>query len=343
MSAAIGDTTTTRPTFDSLDWSEPAQSEAASPTADTVAADEPSSSPSPAGATDQPKDTPAETEQPRETRGPIPFDRHEAILKSEREKREELEGKWQRVQWASELSEQGATAEQIRTAYSAMRLADSDPVRFVEHILTNASAHPELAHHVRSIAARVLGQGRSNGQPAPDGTGQSAADAEAEPQPDLYQPNEDGSRTLVYSAPRLKQWQEWNQRQIESRINARLAPIEQERQNAEAQRRYDEMYRNYQDEGRQLLDVFKERPYFAELKAGVKTFLDEKGYSQQNLSLGILHVLNTKILPSLGQTERANAIADMRTQAAASSLSPKAAAASAPARPKSFDDPSLKW
>lgn len=333
--ATSGDTTTAPITFEQAFAQNPAPSEAESPTADTTSADAPTAS-SPEAATEPPVDTPSDAAEPRESAGPIPQERHKAILEAERKLRTDLEAKWQRVQWADELANQGVTAEQMRVAHRAYQFSEQDPVRFVEAILSNAAAQPELAQAVRSIAARVLG-GRGQ-QPQ-----QVQPDADAEPQPDLYQQNEDGSRTVVYSAPRQQEREAWFRRQWQAELDQRLGPIEQERQAQAARQQDQRVYSEVQTWGREQLDVFKDKPFYGDLKAGVKAFLDEHGYDPGRLPVAILTVLNTKILPSLGPAERANAIAEMRQQAAASSVSPNAASTSAPKRIDRFDDPSLKW
>ena len=336
MSAVTNGETTQGPiTFEQAFAQDAAPAETDSPAVETTSADaNPASSPEDARV--PPVDASTEAAEPREQRGPIPYQDHKRVVDAAHKERDELRSKWERVQWADELVNQGVTAEQMRVAHRAYQFSEQDPVRFVEAILSNAAAQPELAQAVRSIAARVLG-GRGQ-QPQ-----QVQPDADAEPQPDLYQQNEDGSRTVVYSAPRQQEREAWFRRQWQAELDQRLGPIEQERQAQAARQQDQRVYSEVQTWGREQLDVFKDKPFYGDLKAGVKAFLDEHGYDPGRLPVAILTVLNTKILPSLGPAERANAIAEMRQQAAASSVSPNAASTSAPKRIDRFDDPSLKW
>ena len=115
-------------------WQEPvadAASGAGSQPAETPAADA-TSAPSPEGATVPPAETPREgAEGNRQQSGPIPFDRHEAILKAEREKTAALEAKWQRVAWAEELANAGRNPEQVQEALRLFDGIDANPDQFL--------------------------------------------------------------------------------------------------------------------------------------------------------------------------------------------------------------------
>ena len=338
---SVGDTPQS---FDdpSLSWApsnEPAP--APSPGADSSGDAKPAASSSEATTVPPVESTPADA-KPRESSGPIPFERHKAILEDERKLREAVEAKWQRVAWASQLTDAGNTPEQVQRALAIEGGLRGNTVAFIEQLLTEAAGNPGLTEQVRSIAARVLGTGRQTAD-TPDPN-------DAEPQPDYFTQHEDGSRTPFYSGPQLQKWHEWSKRQQEAAMNARFAPleqvrrdIEQQKADADTQARYDTEYRQHLQAGSAVLDKLKQEPYFNDsFLAAMRTYMESQQW-KATVEQAWLHVLTTKTLPTLSQTERAATIADLRTKATASSVNPKAAVSGVPVGPKGFYDPNLKW
>jgi hypothetical protein len=84
------------------------------------------------------------------------------------------------------------------------------------------------------------------------------------------------------------------------------------------------------------------KPYFTEHEADIKAYLAARGY-RASLESAYVHVLTTQVLPTLKATERSDTIAALKTQAAASTAQPSAAAPATPIRPRTFDDPRLTW
>lgn len=325
-------------TFDSpsLDWGTPAQdpSSGSDPSADANA---PASTPE--AATVPPVDTPPADAKPRESAGPIPFDRHQAILETERQRRVELETQ---LSWASQLVKDGKTPEQIQRALAIEAGLAGNSVGFIEQLLSEALSHPSLAAQVRSLAGRMLGGGR---------TAEVAQTTnEAEPEPDLFYDHPDGKRSWVRSAENQQAWNAWQTRQLEKRFEEKLAPLDEVRRNLETQRQQAEADANYRaewqryyDEGaKQLAELEKEPYYDADFKTAMQEFV------KQNNGVTIrdawLHVLRTRTVPMSTEKGRSTAIADLRTKAAASSsVPPKGAASGVPVGPKGFFDPNLKW
>ncbi len=285
----------------------------------------------PASATTSPESSSAPAVRPRESAA-IPVDRHEAVLQQERQRREAVEAKWNRVAWADELVQRGATAEDVQSALAMRGNARNNPIGFIEQLLSEAANRPDLLSQVRSIAGRLLG---TNGQQA-NGNGQ--ATEEAEPQPDFQQA--DG--TPFYSAPQLKKWQEWNSRKQKAEFDKRIAPFEQERTQRAEQAQAEETRQQYLSEARESRDRLAADPMFREHYEDVKAYIRENGYTP-TFEHAFLLVMRTKVLPTMTQTGRATAIAELRTQAQSSSVNPKAGAASVPASVNSFSDPRLKW
>lgn len=140
----------------------------------------------PAGSTDQ------------KPKGPIPFDRHEAVLANTRK---EYEEKLARLAWAEQV--QGDPT-QIAEELRAMRIAATDPDAFVSFL----KSKPAYARYFQPAAPEQ----------------KSAAQEDLMPKPDkLY---DDGS--TGYSAERLQQLLDWKDRQNERKMAERFGPIEQE-------------------------------------------------------------------------------------------------------------------
>lgn len=325
--------------FDSpdLSWAdEPAGDAAPPPASETVTAPDADSDASPEPATTVPDDAKDAGDQDRQPKGPIPFDRHEAILANERKKREDLEAKWQRVQWAETLANAGKTPQQVQEALSLYDGIDSDPSGFLERFYDRLKDHPQLAPQVRSWAGRVLGGGRgqaAGGHPqTPDAVG------DPEPQPDFQ--NEQG--VPFYSGPQQQKWYAWRERQLDQRFQAALQPLLADRQQQQRQQAEREIANRLTETVKGELTRLREIPAFRDNEAKIKAHLQANGY-RISLQEAFNHVLVTQVLPSLGQAERAKTLAELKTQAGASSVNPKAAAVKTPARPRDFDDPTLEW
>lgn len=324
METTSGDTKPV--TFDTVSWTDP---EAASPAADTPQ-DASASAPSPAPATEAPA-TETPTGEGSSTDGPIPLDRHKAILEAERKRTAEAEAKWQRVQWAETLAESGRTPDQIRDALSLWDGIDAQPAEFLEQFYNRLQSSPEFAPQLRSFAGRILAGGRKSVEPI-DPTG------DPEPGPDL----QDQSGNTLFSSKQMQKWQQWRERQLEARFNERLSPLLTAHQQAQERATIEHAYQAEYARQAKVLEAMREKPHFKEHEAEIKAYLAAKNY-EGTLDEAYVHVLTTKVLPSLQSQERAATLAELKTQAAASSAQPSAAADKAPLNPQSFRDPRLKW
>jgi hypothetical protein len=124
--------------------------------------------------------------------GPIPFDRHKAVLDNARKEYE------QKYAWA-----QGINPEQGYQLAGLARALAQDPVATYRAIGAQ-------------LEAAGLLQGANGQQPPPPGSDK--------PQPDLI--TEDGRR--VYSAQQAEALNDWGMKQMEQRIAQRFGPIEQQ-------------------------------------------------------------------------------------------------------------------
>jgi hypothetical protein len=311
-------------TFYAQDWSDPAP--ATPPVADsssgTAEADTQAAEPAAPGAT-TPAADPATNGAGSDPQGPIPYDRHKAILDGQRA---DWDAKWQRVAGFDELVNQGLTAEQARNHIEWFRSIQQNPQEFVEELLTRAQQYPQLAPVVRTWAGRVLGSHGQNGQ-------------DAEPQPDAV--TEDGRPG--FTAARLREWQEWNRRQASADFDRRLAPIEQaERARAEQQTREAAERAQFEAQAREYHRLKAASPLFEQLWPKIEAHIRAKN-GHVTLVDAFNHILLTEHLPNVGLTGKAQAVAEMKTLAAASSANPKAAVTSTAPRARSFYDPGLKW
>jgi hypothetical protein len=310
----------------SLTWG-PVNEAVAAPPATETSTEPPVSDPPPAAATLPPEATPKVGEAPS-TDGPIPFERHKAILEAQRA---EADQKWQRVAWADTLIQSGKTQQQVQEALQLFDGIDQDPAGFLERFYHTLQSHPQLAPQVRSWAGKVLGGGR---RPI------DAVDLvnDPEPQPDF----QDEKGTPLFSAPQLAKWQTWRERQFETKLNERINPLLQRDEQARRQEQTQaEFQRTYDTLSKQLED-FRSKPHFTEHEADIKAFLAERQWTP-TLAEAYVHVLTTKVLPTLSETARTQTLTELKTQAAASTGKPSAAAPASTPRITSFNDDRLKW
>ena len=280
----------------------------------------------PAAATAQPTpETPESPDTPSASAGPIPFERHKAILENTRTKtRAEVEAEWQPHAWAKEVPR-----EKLEQAVTFAQQVSSNPRAFWATLTQELLGHPEHGQALRSELARVLGSAR--GRPAAE---------EPEPQPDLQA--EDGR--LVYSADQARKLLTWRdrdaQRTFDARLAERLQPFEQMRQRQEKrdqedQQREDERTAS-ESAASQIADMESDWPWFKEQahKHAVGQVMTE--HEDWSFERAALYVLKTVILPTMKGTDQQAVLNDLKRKAAATSLNPGEAAPVTPTRPKDF-------
>jgi len=302
--------------------------ETTSPVADPAPATETTETP-PASATTSPVTETPDAAAPQDV-GPIPFERHKAILDGERNTRTELESKVQRIAWAESLD-----PAQVQAALELYREADQNPMGFLERYHALLNENPAIGPQVRSWAGRVLGGGRQ----AQAGPQQAQPDTDVEPKPDFM---DEATGQPIFSAARLAQWQAWRERQFEARINERLNPLVESHQAHTRQLQFEQEKGRIQADLKQQLEDFRQKPHFKEHEADIKAYLASKNWNA-SIADAYVHVLTTKVLPTLSQTAKADTLAELRQQAAASSVKPSQSAPAIPADIRSFNDPRLKF
>lgn len=162
--------------------------------------------------------------------GPIPYERHKAVLENARK---EAQQQLQQFAWAKGLSEQ-----EVRAAIRKAQLVDEssrDPIAFHRKLGEWLKSHPMFGPRLQADAG------------------------EAEPEPDLVAEN--GQK--VYSADQLRKWQAWNQQKLTAQMTELVSPLQQRLQAQDAQSSAKEW-------AQQQLDEARTWEGFADLQASIR-------------------------------------------------------------------------
>lgn len=245
-----------------------------------------------------------------ETKGPIPFDRHEAALKNARTKTE------------------GEITQRFQQQYGAhVELGNrfqADPIGTAVQIIQELSNHPEHGSQVISALARTLGARRGQ---ATEGQ---------EPQADLQAA--DG--TLVYSAERLAQWQQWNSQKLMEQVDQRVAPLQQREQQMVAQERHREAVTAAHDRMSKVLAPYQALPEFTEHRAAIaakaQSYINDGHDAQTALGLAVTTVLRETVMPARAAQSQSQLLAQAVAKSTGSTAAPGAAPAAPAGRPRDF-------
>jgi hypothetical protein len=266
-----------------------------------ASADSPSANPQ----EDDPDVSPTEKPTPAsqldtKPKGPIPLDRHEAILKSTRQKvesevRQNVErelGPWKQVISSFKPDEFAAVADDLR-------LMAQDPVAF----------HRKLGAELERLGHLP--------QPSPAPQRSAPADG-GEPQPDLV--NETGE--LVYSDVQHRKLLDYREARMEARIAAKFAPLEQSYQAAQQERHLEGLRTQATQAASEAIAEAQQWEAFEELRPDILALM--RSDKRWGLEGAYNRVLQTKYLPTLKARERDRVLADMKRkgQAASSGVSP---------------------
>jgi hypothetical protein len=275
----------------------------------------PASAPPPAAAPEQPPQTetpPAETAQAVDTKkGPLPYERHEAILKNARRDTE--------AQVTQRFQQQYGPHVELGNRIQA------DPVGTVVGLIQGLASHPEHGQAVISALARTLGGRR----------GQAASDQE--PQADLQSP--DG--TQVYSAERLAQIRAYDRQQILKEVDSRLEPLQSreqqrvaaEKQSAEVTAANERMAKVLEPYKQALPDFEKHKPALREKS---REYLEQGFDAQTALGLAVTHILREVVMPSRAAQSQQQLLADAVRKSTGSTSVPGSAPAAPAGRPRDF-------
>jgi hypothetical protein len=259
--------------------------------------------------------------------GPLPYERHKAILENTRTRaRAEAEQQLQQQYgWALQVGPQNF--QQITQL--AQQWAN-DPVAFVLGALDDLQNSPQYAPTLRSHVAKILAT-------RPNGNGQ-APEQEPEPQPDIVV---DGY--AWYSAQGQAKRDRWLANQLLSQVRQELAPL---REDIETRQQRDTIIAATQAANRFATDTITEMnrlPYFKEQKAEIeKVFRAMPPMPDHLVGQAIrdayIQVLSTKVLPSLNSSAKSELLSSLNQKAAASARNPSTGAVAHASRPKSFEE-----
>ena len=261
----------------------------------------------------QPETPPAETVPAPETaKGPIPYDRHESILKNARTKTE--------TEVTQRFQQQYGPHVELGNRIQA------DPVGTIVGLIEGLASHPEHGPAVISALARTLGSRRSQ------------AVEDQEPQADLQTP--DG--TLVYSAPQLAKREAWVRKQLDASIEQRLQPLQQREQQQIARERQTEAVKAANDRMAKVLEPYKALPEFEAnkpaIRAKAEALMGEGHSAETALGLAVVQVLREVVMPSRAAQSSQQLLADAVKKATGSTSAPGTAAPAPAGRPKDLHD-----
>ena len=258
----------------------------------------PASTPAPATAAPEGSATPAPD------RGPIPYDRHEAILHGAYGERDTAQ------KALREYQEKYGWVDQFQT----------DPLPHLEQWLDELSQHAEYGPKLYAKAARMLQSRRGH---------QVSQAATEEPQPDV--PVMDAQGNVVnqtYSAKQLKAWQEWNWAQREAALSERFAPLETAHKTAQ-QKEQEAVAKAQSDaNARTTLDGLRKSEDFKKNEAQFKAFFASHEEYADNVHAAWWDFYHTTILPTRDAGTSAKVLDHLKTQANGASVHPSGTATS---------------
>lgn len=277
-------------------------------------------------ATTQPVDTQAldGATNPSAPQGPVPLAVHQKALENARLKAaQEAQAAFDRdYGWAKQVPR-----EQLERFGSIASSMTTDPIGFLNKFVAELQANPVHAAALRSNAGRML----------------AARQANAEPQPDVQIVNDQGQVTgRTYSAEGLAKRDAWREKQLLAKVEQQYGPLIAEREQRQTAEKTAEAKKQI---------AAKAEQHFARVDRILDG--DKSLYPEVNRLMAAdptldavdaaLEVRKTKIAPAAKGKAEADVLESLKTKAAAQAMNPATAAVAATSRPKSFNDPSLKW
>jgi hypothetical protein len=272
-----------------------------------------------------------ESATPPAPQGPIPFEAHKKILSNAYAERDALKQELDSVSWAKSIPQQ-----QLQQWADISTLMASNPAGFLERYFAEAVNDPRFASQVKSWAARTLS---------------SRAAAQPDLTPNVEIVNEHGQVVgKTYSEDRLKALLEY---EVSQRLQPLVAESEQRKAERVAQETQQRQLAEHQRLSAQVDDALADT--FAVLEIAEDTPVAQKdallgqvnALMQADPKLTVhkaaMQVRKTAIVPTLEEKARTKVLGDLKTKAGAQAVNPSGAIASTTHRPKSFNDPSLRW
>ncbi len=244
--------------------------------------------------------------------GPVPYARFKEVNDAAGLSKKELE----QLAWAKGI--QREHGESVAAFYQRIT---KDPLSILEYEVRDLLSNPQPAAQVRSWAARTLGTRVAGSAPV----------EAQEPQPDVQLT--DGS--WVYSAAGLKARDDWRDQQVDSRIDARLKPIQQATETSQQfiQRQQAKAIKTQANTDAQAaVAALSKNPHFEKHKGDVRSVM----LSNDRLTLeqAWAQVFIEKVMPTLS-VQQADGL---RQKVQAGSANPSRPSGAATGPPKDFHE-----
>lgn len=259
--------------------------------------------------------------------GPLPYERHKAILDKAYAERDSLKAQMEELSWAQQVP--AAVRPQIHRIIEMAARTQGDPVAFAMELVQEAQNDPRHAAALKSHAARILGT-RAPSQPADE-----------EPGPDIVV---DGHSW--YSAAQQAKREQWLTRQLAGQMSAvvqeqvgPLATLAQRVADAEAKQvaaREAEAFATTHFEKVSKLPGFKEHQ--AEISAAFDAEIAKVPKADQDRMAPIVlrDVCNDILLPKLTATSSQTLLKTLTAKAVNGSLGTTPTVAATATRPRSM-------
>lgn len=167
----------------------------------------------------------------QEDKGPIPFERHKAVLENTRK---EYGTKLEALKWA-----EGLNGDDVRSKLEMVELLDTNPAEFFRRFQAAAREYPELIREIETVF-----KPQEQEQPKED----------VMPPPDKLLDSGD----LVYSDKQLLKLLDWKERQIDKKYEQRFGPVAEAHQASTAFQRELERQRPILEDARKNWEGFAE-------------------------------------------------------------------------------------
>lgn len=261
-----------------------------------------------------------------EAPGPIPLDRHKAILDGAYKERDAYKAQldsWKDYEWV-----RGMPKAEFQDAITKVQRAATDPVGFFRELVTDLDAHPTHAQQLRSEAARLLGRGKGAAEP--------------DLSPDVQITDANGQVVgQTFSAERV---QMLLQRAVQEALAKEVGPIksdyEQRRQQTEAQEAEARLTKQVDQLEASLKKIVGDDPKALEALGTALMDPANAGVDPRDVAIDIF---NTHVRQTVQRDAKAEELDSLKRKAAASGLNPAGAVVAQKQRPRSLTDPGLRW
>ena len=226
-----------------------------------------------------------------------------------------------------------------RDALEIVQRLKTDFTGTMAQLLEEGAGDPRFAEQLTSRAAAILSARNK------------AAKADTEPEPDAVMRYEDGTTEPTFSPAQLRKWNEWRERQIESKLLQKFQPLQQ------LQERF-QQHEQLTQEAQKIAAITERRgaqwkgmPLFEDHKSAIlarqqelyDASKDQPGFDPTNAPWELLQqayseIVSTQALPKL-QTQQTEAlVAAAARKRAGSASDPAASAPAQPRKPRTVDE-----